>query len=821
MLQNYFKIAVRNLFKHKSFSFINILGLSVGIACCALLALYIQDELAYEKQFEGAEHIYRVTSTFQAKDGQTQILQRTSPPVGMTMLAEFPELESATRVAKDLAVELHLLKQGDKSFYEKKGYVVDSTFFAVFPYEFKEGDRQTALNSPSSVILSETVANKFFGSRSALDELITINSGTNTDTFRVTGVLKTPQMKSHLDADFYMCMNSNGLGKSISSTTTWATDNFIFTYLKLRPGAKVENLLVKFPALMNKYGEEENQKMGHKKILGLQPLLDVHLYSTHFDYNIDLGTPGNITYLYITASIGFFILILACINFMNLTTAKAAQRAGEVGIRKTMGANRTHLIIQFLGESMTITLVAMILSFGLIELALPFFNELVQTNIHINSNNIAYVAGALFLISILTGFVAGSYPALFLSSFEPARVLKGKRAILGFSNPLRKSLIVFQFVVSIILVSSIIVIQKQLSYIQNKSLGFDADYKIIVPLRTVEASSHYPQFKTLVKQIAGVTNITAASSLPSMPVMSDWSFYPAGRTRTDAIGHFIINTDEDYFKTMGISVIAGRDFRIESDFLSPAQDPPRSTKVMVNRSSLKKMGIDLKEAAGTKLFATFGNTTFNYEIVGVVDDFNQFSLHQAVSPLLFYVSTNPTDFIYSTISIKAEDFENIQASIQAAWKAVIPDVPYENEFLSDSVKRQYENDKRVAGIIFSFTLIAILISCLGLYGLSIFIAELKVKEIGIRKVLGATIGSIIGLLTKDIIILVFIALVLAGPIGYYAMDKWLENFAYRVELDIAVFVASGVLAFAIAWLTMSFQSMKAALANPVESLRNE
>src|SRR5258706_1608753 len=433
MLRNYVTIACRNLIKHKIFSLINIFGLSIGITCCVLLSLYIQDEFAYETHFDRYKDIYRLTSTIAAERGSEK-MPRTSPPIVMTLARELPEIESATRVVSPPEVEQHLLRIGDKTFYDKTGYLVDSTSFDLFSYSFREGDRRSALDAKSSVVLSDALATKIFRDQSALDQLIIINSGQTTDTFRVTGVLKPHLGKSQLDADFYMNMNSKGWGEYINSVTTWGGQNFIYSFIKLKPGASVAGVQQKFQALLDKYGAKDLKEMGIKNTMGLQSLQDIHLYSvrefvgTLSGYGFsDLGTSGNITYVYVLGLICLFILLIACINFMNLTTAKASQRAGEVGVRKSLGAHRGNLIGQFLGESMTIVLVAMLLSLGLVQVVLPIFNQFTQKELSVNTENMGYLAAALLAISLLTGVVAATEPTFFLSSLPPPKGPKHKR----------------------------------------------------------------------------------------------------------------------------------------------------------------------------------------------------------------------------------------------------------------------------------------------------------------------------------------------------------------------------------------------------------
>jgi putative ABC transport system permease protein len=816
MLKNYLTVTLRNLRKHKAFSVINISGLAVGISCCVLLALYIQDEVSYEKHFEDHDRIYRMYSIF-TKDGVAESFPRTSPPVALALAEQFPEIETATRLVSPPEVEQHLLRYEDKVFYEKTGYLVDSTFFDVFSFAFKEGNRFTALDGPSSVVLSETVATKIFGNESPLDELIIINSGQSTDTFRITGVLEPFQHPSHLNADFYMGMNSRGWGEYINSVTTWAWQNFIMSYVKLKPNTSPATVDEKIPALIELHAGNDLKNSGLQKEMHLQPIDDIHLYSD-FNNSFGIDEAGNIMYVYILASIGIFILLLACINFMNLTTAKASQRAGEVGVRKSLGATRQHLIRQFLGESMTIVFTAMIFALIIVQLTLPLFNEVTQKTLAINATNTLSILGSLLVIGVVTGLVAGSYPAFFLSSFQPATVLKDKRLSGGSSNFLRKGLVVFQFIISISLISSIVIIQRQLNYVQNKPLGFNTDYRIMIPLRTDEAKRQYLQLKNSIAQIAGVEEISAARSLPSTPMLSDFSVYPQGSSADKGILHRNTIIDENYLDVLDIKLLAGRNLVFETDSFSWENTKRR---ILVNKASLQSLNIPLEEALGTRLLMEWENQIYSHEIIGVVDDFHQFSLHQPISPLIFWIPTNRGSYNFIIATVNKQNYINIAGQLESKWKELIHTTPFEIDFLSDSVKRQYRDDQRVSTIITVFTVLAIIISCLGLYGLSVYVAERKVKEIGIRKVLGGTALGIVALLSKEYVKLVLIALIIAVPIGYYVMDKWLQGFAYKIELNALVFIITGIIALVIAWLTVAFESVKAALSNPVNSLRSE
>ena len=816
MLQNYIKIAFRNLLKHKIFSVINIAGLALGIACCTILALYIKDEFSYEQHFADHDRIYRMYTIF-TRDGNEQSFPRTSPAVAMDLARELPEVETATRVVPIPEVDQHLIRYKDNVFYEKQGYLVDSTFLDVFPYELKEGDRKTALHVPASVLISEKLASKIFGNGSALDELLIINSGESLDTFRITGVIKQTRNRSHVDAQFYMSMNSEGWGRELANMDTWAWNNFIQSYLKLKPGTSSKSVDEKLPGMIERKAGELLKNAGLKKEMGLQPLDDVRLFSV-FNNNFGMSESGNIQNVYILSSIGIFILLIACINFMNLTTAKASQRAGEVGVRKSLGATRKNLINQFLGESMTIVIAAMVLSIGTVQLILPLFNSLTQKDLSINSENVLYIVGSLVLIGGFTAVVAGSYPAFFLSAFQPAQVLKDKRLSGGSANWLRRSLVVFQFVISITLISAIVIIQKQLNFIQSKELGFEVDNKIMIPFRSDEAKTQYTQIKNAAKQLTQVKDVSASTSLPSTPLLRDYALYPQGSSLDKAILHRNMAIDENYFKTLGIKLVAGRELIYETDSMSWNN---RNRKILVNEMSLKELGLDPDKAVGSTIYSEFDGEVYKHEIVGVVDDFHQFSLHQNMAPLLFFIPARSNAYNYLVIAANTEDATTISSQLEKTWKEIIPNTPFESAFLSDSVAKQYEEDSRTSLILTIATTLAILISCMGLYGLSIYVAERRVKEIGIRKVMGASVTGIVALLSKEFIKLVIVAFVIAVPLGYYAMNKWLLSFAYRIELNAFVFVLAGIISLLIAWATVSFESIKAAVSNPVKSLRNE
>ncbi len=822
MLRNYLIIAFRNLLKNKVFSVINILSLSVGIACCSILALYLQDELNYDRHFEDSDRIFRVTTEIREGDAEPEILQRTSPPIAMAMAQEFAELEAATRIVNPPEVERHLIRYRDETFYEKTGFLVDSTFLQVFSYELAEGNPRTALTGRSSIILSHELARKLFGDESGLNESIIVTSGFSVDTFRVTGVLKPITRKSHVNADFYMTMNSEGWGDLVNGMTTWSGQNFMFTYIKLREGTDVQALISKFTPWVEKHGGDEMRAMGRTKTLGLQRLADVHLHSSHFAFNLDLAPTGSIWYIYVMGSVAVFILLLGCINFMNLTTARATQRAAEVGVRKTMGAGQRELIGQFMGESLAAVLIAIVVSVGIVQLVLPFFNMMSTRSLSVTEENSIFYVVALASIGLFTGIISGIYPSFFLAAFEPATVLKNKNVLNTSSSWLRKGLVIVQFVISVTLIGASIVIHQQLDYVQNQHLGFSVDHKIMIPMRTPEAKESYAVLKLQFEQVAGVKNVSASTSLPSTPLLRDIRLHKAGGNMDNSQHHFICNIDENYFELLDIPLVAGRHLNRETD--SQSDDISR---IMVNRRSLKKLGIAEDEAPGEKLFWTGklngaqNATTLAFEIVGVVDDFHQNSLHSGIDPIIFFLPETMNNYVFIGISIEPGTFKQVTSRFESIWKSHVLTTPFEAQFLSEEVRRKYDHDQKISLVISLFTSIAIAISCLGLYGLTVFVTQRRMKEIGVRKILGASTFSIVKMLSIEFILLVSIAFFIALPLGFYTMEKWLENFAFRIDLGPGTFLLAGLISFCIAWLTVSIEALRAAGSNPVNSLRND
>lgn len=807
MLRNYFIIAFRNLVRNKVYSFINIFGLSLGIACCLLLALFLADEIRYDRHHNRLDDFYRVVTHFESERGLDR-LATTSPPIAMALWEEIPEIESATRILNPPGVSHNLIRYGDNMFYESNGFVGDSTFFDLFNYTITEGNPKTALVEAQSVVLADHLAKKLFGDEPALDKTIHINQGGPSGDFRVTAVYRSEE-HSHIRPNFIISMTSSGWGAYIrtdpNASNEWAGNNFVPAFVRLVPGHDVALVEKKMNDVLMKHGAEAMKAMGVKKSLHLQPVKDFYLKS-------DIGRSPRINYLYIIGAIGLFILLIACINFMNLSTAKAGKRATEIGIRKVMGAVRHSLIQQVFGEAIVIVLIAVLISIGIVQGALPFFNSLTERHIQLDSNSLVFLASSLLALATITGLLAGSYPAFYLSSFQPAQVLKGK-ANLTASGTLRQILVVFQFIIAIALGCGMLIIGDQLRFMQEQDLGFESGARIALPLRSRTAREAYPALYQELSRNPQVAAVSAADYMPGNMIWSDMMFYPDGGSMETAVLYRRNPVDFGYQSLLGIPLIAGRPF---SENRAENQN-----KIIINRTAVKKLGLTPEEMLGRMLHFDWHEKKYSYEVIGVMEDYHQLSLKEEIFPTIFEVPEEPTRYENVVVHVKTSDMSGLLAELEKVWKARVNDTPFEYHFLDEAVQKQYEEDRRVASIITTFTFIAMIICCLGLYGLSSFMAERRFKEIGIRKVMGASLGQIAGMMSKEFVKLVIIAFVIAAPVTAYLMSRWLEGFAYHVAINVWVFVLAGLASLFIALATVSFESLKAASANPVNSLRNE
>lgn len=803
--------------KHKIFSFINIFGLCAGLVCCMLISLYILNEISYDRYQKNADDIYQVGTNF-IQQGEEHKMPNTPAPMAAAMQQEFPEVEQTARLMGLFAEDKTLLQyhstNGDtKSFYETKGYLADSTFFRMFTYNFIEGNSLTSLINPKTVVLSEEIAKKFFGNQPALNKIIHISSSTNGDNdFLVTGVFRPNDQPSHITGRFFLSINGGSIEDYIKQNgTSYATNNMFFTYLKLKHGSDSKKLEAKFPAFIDKYAGKELKAIGFSKKQFLVGLKDIHLRS---GMTQNATPPGSLTYLYILGSIALFTLLIACINFMNLSTARSSKRSAEVGIRKVLGAEKKSLIQQFLGESLFMSLLAFIFAFVITELLLPAFNSVSGKNLSLSISNKGFIIAAFFLLSIITGLIAGSYPALYLSSFKPVKVLKGKFSNSLAAVSLRKGLVVFQFIISVVLIIASVVIANQMKFLRSADLGFDKDRQIIVPLRSENAKNIYTSFKSEINKFSQIESVGASEYNPGIFNPSDNAFYKEGQTMNDAKRTRMNSVDFDYLKTLNIKPVAGRLF--SKDF------PSDTGNVLIfNERAIKEIGFaSPQQAIGKKVYYDYGGRQTSFKIVGVVKDFHFEDLHLPITPY-GYGLKNRLSFNYMLVHAKPGDINFLLKSINAVWHKLNPNEPFEYSFLDNDYQKNYNAETRLAAIVGYFTLIAILISCLGLFGLATFSAEQRIKEIGVRKVLGASVLSIVTLLSKDFLKLIAVSIIIASPIAWYVMNKWLQEFAYRMDISWTVFVITTLVALFIALVTISFQAIRAAIANPVKSLRSE
>ena len=807
MIKNYFKTAFRFLLKNKTFSFINIIGLAIGTLCCLYIVLYVEDQYSYDKHEKDAKDIYRVT-TWLSLPGDVHNNSTCSPPIAPAIKKDFPEVEQFTRVIGDFSSSQHLLRYKEKSIYEKQAAYVDSTFFDMFTYHFTNGNAKNVLSEPYSVVLLKPTADKLFANEDPVGKVITIDDDMGKHDFKVTGVADENLGKSNVQANIFITMNSGGVGEYVRQNDSWAGNNFTNSFIKLYPNANVAALEKKLPAFLLKHGAGQLKQLGMQKRLHLQPIGSIH---TTTGYEVEMTKTVDPSFLNILILIAVLIQVIACINFMNLSTARASKRAKEVGVRKVIGAERRDLVKQFMSESFLLSLIGVLIALPLLILVLPYLNQVTQADIHLSMFNDYRIWLLLAGIIIITGVVAGSYPAFYLSAFRAIKVIKGNFTSHVSAAGIRRSLVVFQFVLSVILIAGIIVIYSQLNYIQHKDLGFDKNQKLIFNFYTGDSRSKIDAFAGDLRQLAEVKVVSKANNYLGKFVPQDYGVYLAGGSEATATDAQNISTDEYFAKANGIKIISGGDFHLYD-----------SGKVLVNETLLKRLGLKPGQAPGTKLYAHYPpDPEFYVEIAGVMKDFNYNSLHNDIKPFMLRYNPQRDDISHVIVSVGSTDYKSFLSKIETIWRKDLPAVPFEYSFLDDEVQKQYSAEITLSRIINLFTIMAIFISCLGLFGLAAFSAEQRKTEIGVRKVLGASVPGIVQLLSKDFLKLVMISIVIATPVAWWAMNKWLQSFTYRVTISWWMFALAGVIAIFIALITVSFQAIKAAIVNPVKSLRAE
>jgi putative ABC transport system permease protein len=809
MFKNYIKTAYRSLYKNKAFSAINILGLALGLATCLLIVFYVVDEISYDRYNVKHNRIFRINEDLKLGDNQVAYAV-AMPPLAKALKAEYPYVEDAARIKS--AGTTHVRK-GNINLVENRVAFADASVFNVFTLPMISGDAKTALTEPNTAVLTESMAKKYFNTTDAVGKSIVFNDHEN---FKVTGVIKDIPTQSHFNFDFMLSMISFADSKS----NEWLRSDYN-TYVLLKDAKDAAKLQSSFPTLLQKFSGSQMQaqlkmsidqfeKSGSYFRLNLTPLTDIHLKS---NLTGELGANGDVQYVYIFSAIALFILLIACINFMNLSTARSANRAREVGVRKVLGSSRKYLIYQFLSESVMLTMAATILALIAAFALLPLFNDLSGKQILINADTLKWLVPVVIAVILLVGSLAGSYPAFFLSSFQPITVLKGKLSA-GFKNSgLRSFLVVFQFGISVFLIIGTVVIYNQLNYIQTKNLGYNRSQVLIIQ-NTNELQQQVAVFKKELATIPGIVNATQTGFLPTAGWRNTRIYYKdATYDQKKSLFPQSWQVDADYIPTLDMKIVAGRNF--SADNLSD------SSAVIINESAARFLG--LKDAIDKPLYESQGgehkaSNIKQLHIVGIVKDFHFNSLRQKIEPIIFTYGSNNGAL---AIKLNTKNVRQVMAQIKNKWAALSPNMQMNFSFMDQDFDGIYRTEQRIGKIFVIFTTLAIVIACLGLFGLAAYAAEQRTKEIGIRKVLGANVTVLVGMLSKDFIKLVLLAIIIASPLSWYLMNLWLQDFAYRTNIQWWVLVSAGAAAIVIAFVTITFQSVKAALANPVQSLRSE
>ena len=815
MFKNYLTIAIRNLFRHKAHSLINILGLSIGLASCILIMLYVQSEWRFDRYHENADRIYRVVRETRMEGDKAIVKPGSSGPLAPTLLKDFPEVEHATRIWKR-PIWVHTEGRGSYQWIA----MVDKEIFDVFTMPLISGDAQTALSDPNAIVISQKAAHIFFGNENPVGKTLVLdNQYFHSNPFRIAGVMQDWPAHSSVQFDI---MTSGIIG---DEPKYWWAEWFgtynvrpIQTYIVLKKGTDPQTLQTKLPDFMEQY---MGLQIRERNDYHLQPLTRMHLYE-YEDFGMqltdfeDFGMPvsSDVSILYLFTTVSIFILAIACINFMNLSTARSAQRAREVGIRKVVGAHRSGLIKQFLGESVLLACLAFFLSLIFVYIALPTFNDLAHKTLSINDVFTGPAPIVFIGLTLVTGLIAGSYPAFYLSAFRPVLVLKGGIKRTASGAWLRKGLVVFQFAISAILIIGTFIVYEQLAFIRNKQLGFDKELIVTTPIffldRGLKTNRHdrlavkSPTVKQAFAQHPNILKVSAfrfklgEGAEFIRTVVSDDIEYGTWRIPMNEV-------DEDFFDTFGLDIVAGRNFT-DSSY-------NQQQEFVLNETAVKLLGWD------DPIGKTFGGGGTKGKVVGVVKDFHNRSLKESIGPFAF--ADRRILFDSLAFKIKSENIPETLAHLEATWKKFLPERPFEFSFEEERLNQLYAQEMRLSNLIQLFAGLAIFVACLGLFGLASFTAEQRTKEIGVRKVLGASATQIITLLSREFITLIIFANLIAWPIAYFAMNQWLQDFAYRINLHPLIFLMGGTLTFLIAFLTVGYQAYKSAQTNPIESLRYE
>ncbi|MBF9252565.1 ABC transporter permease [Pontibacter sp. 172403-2] len=808
MLRNYFKTAYRHLIRHKGFTFINIAGLALGLTACLLIGLFVYDELQYDRFLPEGDQVYRIYDEVASPDGDETVLP-TPPMFSTTLEQSFPEVEQTVRILMQQFDGQNLVEWGEKRTYEQGQFFVDPGFFQVFPLSFKYGSPEKALDDPSSVVISDKFAEKVFRGKDPVGQKISVNK----QPLLVRGVFRS-NSKFHLPVNFILPMAAAEL--PAERMKSWGWQQF-YTYVKLRKGTDPAFIESKFRDIVKKQLDPATNEP-YKYTPSFQPLSQIYLYSASFKYNMFLK--GNITYVKALSIIAIFILLIACFNFVNLATAKSMQRAKEVGVRKAVGASRGQLMQQFIAETLLLTLMSVVFATALTSLVLPSLNAFTGKEMSFNIFSNPQLLLLLLGLTLVVGVLAGFYPALVLSGFNPVRVLKGaviSDSRIGKVQWLRHGLIVVQFAVSIFLIISAVIVFRQVSYLHNKDLGFNRDQIMFFQMRGDNMFESYETFKQELKKLPGVANVSMGYGFPGDATAGDGIIVPQNG---EQVMHHVtqLMVDYDYLNTLDVKLVAGRPF-------SKEYQTDTDHAFMINETAVRELGYGSPEKAlGQTLFwnvwsDTNPDTLKEGKIIGVVKDFHYKSLYDKMEPTVLQIF--PPAYWKVAVKIKAGNIPHAIEEVTKVWDKYAPDYPIEYIFMDDNFQKMYKAEDKLRSLLWIFTGVAIFVACLGLFGLAAYAAERRKKEIGIRKVLGAETSSIVALLSKEFLKLVIVAALLAFPVAWYAMHVWLQDFAYRISMPLWAFVVAGLVAAIVAFLTISYQAIKAATANPVNNLRIE
>lgn len=806
MIKNYLKTAFRNLLRYKGFALINIASLTIGMIGCFVIGLFVWDEWQYDKNIPGGENVYRIYD--QRNDhGNTTLMAPTPPAFATFLQQQYPEVDTTMRIL--MGGDKFLMEAADKRSYEDKGWFVESSFFKIFPLKLIRGDAASVLAAPSTIVISEEIAKKFFGNEDPLGKTIQVDKMN----LNVTGVFAKLPEHFHLDFHYLVSFSTIGMPKERMERWTW---NQFYTYVKLKPGADINQLQSKFQAYVKKEIYPTLTQANTSFLPFFQPLRNIHLQSSDFVY--DNAKRGNETYVKALTIIAIFVLVIACFNFVNLATARSLRRAKEIGVRKVVGAERSQLVFQFIGETILLSVFSMIIAVIATLLIVPLLNRYTGKSIEFNFLTDPLLAPIIIITGIVIGIIAGIYPALVLSGFQPVKVLKNTKAAGAGGSWLRQALVVVQFSLSVLLIVSTTIVYRQTKYLNNKDLGFNKEQVVYFQVRDSLASNPktLETFKSEIKRSSGVLAVTSGYGLPGDAYAGDG--VNIGTEQKEHPANVFIG-DEDYVKTLGLRIIAGRDF-------SKEMSTDLREAFIINETAVKEFGYGTPaKAIGQPMSwnewypADSLHTVKKGKVIGVVKDFHYKSLHEKVTASV--IQLYPQVSFTVAAKLKTADLKGTIAYINNVWNKYVTSYPLDYKFMDESYGTMYNSEEKLSELLWIFTIMAIVVGCMGLFGLAAFSAEQRTKEIGIRKVLGANVFDIVGLLSKNFLVLIIIASLIAFPVAWLAMNNWLKDFPYRIMISWWMFGIAIIAALLIALLTVSFQSIKAAIANPVKSLRTE